>query len=392
MTGSDVTGSGLTGSGLTGSDLTGSDLTGSGLSGSGLSGREVSGLGVTSRGVGGPEPLREPVMSDVAAHAGVSHQTVSRVINGHPHVSAGTRQRVLAAIAALGYRRNLSARVLATGRSNVIGVVAQNTTLFGPSSMVQAIGEAALSADLSLTVGHVAGYDTTAASRRIVDRLVQQGAAGLVFIAPVDAAAEAMTIVPPGVPIVTVDGLPEWHVANVSVDQYAGGRLATRCLLENGHPTVWHVAGPEQWHGSRAREAGWRSALAEAGVDAPPVLRAGWSAASGYQCGQMLARIPDCTAIFAANDHVALGIMRALAEHGRDIPGDVSLIGFDDVPESAYFPPPLTTVRQEFTEVGRQALRLLHEQMLSGVRSTGSVLVEPVVVRRQTVARPRSRS
>src|SRR3954466_6166903 len=139
-----------------------------------------------------PPPPRGPVMSDVAARAGVSNQTVSRVINGHPHVSAMTRSRVLAAISGLGYRRNLSARVLATGRSNVIGVVAQNTTLFGPSSMVQAIGEAALSADLSLTVGHVADYDTSAASRLIVDRLVQQGAAGLVFIAPVDAAAAAV--------------------------------------------------------------------------------------------------------------------------------------------------------------------------------------------------------
>jgi DNA-binding LacI/PurR family transcriptional regulator len=337
------------------------------------------------------DPLREPVMSDVAARAGVSHQTVSRVINGHPHVSPGTRQRVLAAIAELGYRRNLSARVLATGRSNIIGVVAQNTTLYGPSSMVQAIGEAALSADLSLTVGHVAGYDSTADSRRIVDRLVQQGAAGLVFIAPVDTAAAAMTIVPAGIPMVTVDGLPEWRIANVSVDQYTGGRLATRHLLDFGHPTVWHVAGPEQWHGSRAREAGWRAALAEAGADAPPLLRAGWSAASGYQCGQMLARIPDCTAIFAANDHVALGIMRAMAEHGRAIPGDVSLVGFDDVPESEYFHPALTTIRQEFAEVGRQALRLLQEQLRAGTRSAASVLVEPVVVDRQTAGPPPAR-
>jgi DNA-binding LacI/PurR family transcriptional regulator len=332
-----------------------------------------------------PPPIRGPVMSDVAARAGVSHQTVSRVLNGHPHVAATTRTRVLAAIAELGYRRNLSARVLATGRSNMVGVVAQNTTLYGPSSMVQAIGEAAFGADLSLTVGHVAGYDTTAASRLIVERLVQQGAAGLVFIAPVDAAAEAMRIVPVGVPIVTVDGLPEWQTANVSVDQYAGGRLATDYLLEQGHRTVWHVAGPEQWHGSRAREAGWRDALAEAGREAPPMLRAGWSAASGYQCGRMLARIPDCTAIFAANDHVALGIMRALAEQGRTIPDDVSLIGFDDVPEAGYFHPALTTIRQEFAEVGRGALRLLLDQLSSGTRSTESVLVEPALVRRETV-------
>jgi DNA-binding LacI/PurR family transcriptional regulator len=335
-----------------------------------------------------PEALRGPVMSDVAARAGVSNQTVSRVVNGHPHVSAITRSRVLAAIAELGYRRNLSARVLATGRSNIVGVVAQNTTLFGPSSMVQAIGEAALSADLSLTIGHIAGYDATAASRRIVDRLVQQGAAGLVFIAPVDAAAAAMTIVPAGVPIVTVDGLPEWRTANVSVDQYAGGLLATRHLLDQGHRTVWHVAGPEQWHGSRAREAGWRAALAEAGSEAPPMLRAGWSAASGYRCGAMLARVPDCSAVFAANDHVALGIMRAMAEHGRSIPGDVSLVGFDDVPESGYFHPGLTTIRQEFAEVGREALRLLLGQLQAGARSAASVLVEPVVVARQTVGPP----
>jgi DNA-binding LacI/PurR family transcriptional regulator len=328
---------------------------------------------------------RRPVMSDVAARAGVSHQTVSRVLNGHPHVAATTRTRVLAAIAELGYRRNLSARVLATGRSNVIGVVAQNTTLYGPSSMVQAIGEAALSADLSLTVGHVAGYDATAASRRIVERLVQQGAAGVVFIAPVDAAAEAMRLVPSGIPIVTVDGLPEWQCANVSVDQYAGGRLATRRLLEQGHRTVWHVAGPEQWHGSRAREAGWRAALAEAGATAPPMARAGWSAASGYQCGRMLARIPDCTAIFATNDHVALGVMRAMAEQGKRVPDDVSLIGFDDVPEAGYFHPGLTTVRQEFAEVGRQALRLLMEQLATGVRSAESALVEPVLIDRDTV-------
>jgi DNA-binding LacI/PurR family transcriptional regulator len=309
------------------------------------------------------------------------------VLNGHPHVSPTTRTRVLAAIAELGYRRNLSARVLATGRSNVVGVVAQNTNLYGPSSMVQAIGEAALSADLSLTVGHVAGYDATAATRRIVERLVQQGAAGLVFIAPVDAAAEAMELVPSGVPIVTVDGLPEWQKANVSVDQYSGGMMATRHLLEQGHRTVWHVAGPEQWHGSRAREDGWRAALAEHGAVAPPMPRAGWSAASGYQCGRMLARIPDCTAIFATNDHVALGIMRAMAEQGRRIPQDVSLIGFDDVPEAAYFHPALTTIRQEFAEIGRQALRLLLSQLGTGT-SAESALVEPVLIPRDTVAAP----
>jgi DNA-binding LacI/PurR family transcriptional regulator len=334
----------------------------------------------------GAESSRGPAMADVAARAGVSHQTVSRVLNGHPNVAAATKHRVLTAIAELGYRRNLSARVLATGRSNVIGVVTQNTTLFGPSSMVEALDRAAVAAGLSLTVGY-AGEDT-ASFQRDVERLIEQGAAGLVFIAPVDAAAAAIQLVPAGVPIVTVDGQPDWHTANVSVDQYAGGLLATRHLLEHGHPTVWHVAGPQDWYDSRAREAGWRAALADAGAEAPPVLRTDWSAAAGYTAGQMLARIPDCGAVFAANDHTALGIMRAMAERGRSIPGDVSLIGFDDVPESGFFTPPLTTVRQEFAEVGRAALRLLVDQLTSGERSADFVLVDPVLVSRQTVGAP----
>jgi DNA-binding LacI/PurR family transcriptional regulator len=116
------------------------------------------------------------------------------------------------------------------------------------------------------------------------------------------------------------------------------------------------------------------------------VLRTDWSAASGYAAGRVLAEIPGCGAVFAANDHTALGIMRAMAERGRSVPGDVSLVGFDDVPESGFFTPPLTTVRQEFGEVGRAALRLLVDQLTSGERSTDSVLVEPVLVPRQTVA------
>jgi DNA-binding LacI/PurR family transcriptional regulator len=225
-----------------------------------------------------------------------------------------------------------------------------------------------------------------------VERLIEQGAAGLVFIAPVDAAAAAIQLVPAGVPIVTVDGQPDWHTANVSVDQHAGGLLATRHLLEHGHQTVWHVAGPQDWYDSRAREAGWRAALADAGAEAPPVLRTDWSAAAGYTAGQMLARIPDCGAVFAANDHTALGIMRAMAERGRSIPGDVSLVGFDDVPESAFLSPPLTTVRQEFAEVGRAALRLLADQLSSGERSVDVVLVDPVLVPRQTVGAPGDRA
>lgn len=330
------------------------------------------------------EPARPPAMTDVAARAGVSHQTVSRVLNDHPNVAAATKSRVLEAIAELGYRRNLSARVLATGRSQVIGVVTQNTTLYGPSSMLESLSVAAMSVDMSLTVGHLAGFDPVS-MRRVVERLVEQGAAGIIFIVPVDAAVSALDVVPAAIPIVTVDGLSDWRSADVSVDQHTGGLLATRHLLEHGHPTVWHVAGPEQWNDGRAREAGWKQALQEAGAEQPPILRGDWSAASGYEAGKVLARIPDCTAIFAANDHMALGIMRALAERGRAIPDDVSLVGFDDVPESGFLHPPLTTVRQEFADVGRASLTLMLDQLRTGTRTESSVLVPPVLVTRGTV-------
>ncbi len=330
---------------------------------------------------------RPPAMSDVAALAGVSQQTVSRVLNNHPNVSATTRAVVQDAIATLGYRRNLSARALATGRSHVVGVIAQNTTLFGPSSTVEALSVAALEVGMALSLNHLRDYDRQSMSF-VVDRLMSQGVAGIVLLLPVHLAEDAIDVVPEDIPVVTVDGPTDWRGSNVLVDQHAGAVLATEHLLAHGHPSVWHVAGPETWNDSRARERGWAQALSDRGIEPPPVIRADWSPASGYRAGKILARIPDCTAVFATNDHVALGIMRAMEEHGRRIPADVSLVGFDDVPEAAYFQPALTTVRQEFAEVGREALRLLLDQLVSGAPSAESVLVEPDLITRDTVGPP----
>ena len=151
-----------------------------------------------------------------------------------------------------------------------------------------------------------------------------------------------------------VDGDPERSTPLVTVDQAAGAFAATRHLLEAGHRTVWHVSGPPDWFDSAGRIAGWRSALEAAGAEVPPIVPADWSAASGYRAGQMLARMPEVTAIFAANDHLALGILRAMSERGRRVPHDVSVVGFDDVPEAAYFIPPLTTVRPDFDAVARR--------------------------------------
>ncbi|GLW27952.1 LacI family transcriptional regulator [Actinoplanes regularis] len=330
---------------------------------------------------------RSPAMTDVARLAGVSHQTVSRVLNDHPNVKEQTRLRVRAAIAELNYRPNRAARALVTGRSQLIGVVARNSMLYGPASMLTEFEQAAADAGFAVSVGSVRELDRDSISA-VVDRHLDQRVAGLVVIAQVASATEALAEIPADVPVVFIDGDPAAGRSLVTVDQVAGARAAVRHLLEAGHETVWHVSGPTEWFDSAGRIHGWRQTLLEAGREVPPLLSADWSAAEGYRAGQMLARMPEVTAIFAANDHLALGVLRALHERGRRVPHDVSVVGFDDVPEAAYFIPPLTTVRQSFGDVARAALTLLLGQLREEPGAADTVIVPAQLVVRESVAPP----
>jgi DNA-binding LacI/PurR family transcriptional regulator len=330
---------------------------------------------------------REPAMTDVAKLAGVSHQTVSRVLNGHPNVKEQTRLRVQGAITALGYRPNRAARALATGRSQVIGVVTQSSTLYGPAATLAAFAQAAVAHGFTVSVESVRTLERAPITDAI-SRHLDQRVAGLVVIAPVSSANPALDDIPDEIPLVSIDGDPERASELVTVDQEAGGYQATRCLLEAGHKSVWHVCGPPDWFDSRGRIAGWRRAHAEAGAQSPPLLPADWSAASGYATGQLLARMDEVTAIFAANDHLALGIMLAMHERGRRVPEDVSVVGFDDVPESAYYHPPLTTVRPDFDAVAAASLDLLLSQIAAGHRHGDRRIIPPRLVTRRSVAPP----
>jgi DNA-binding LacI/PurR family transcriptional regulator len=331
---------------------------------------------------------RGPAMTDVARLAGVSHQTVSRVLNDHPNVKEQTRLRVRAAIAELGYRPNRAARALVTGRSQLIGIVAQNSTLYGPASLLAAFEQAAAEAGFAVSVGSVGRLDRESIAGA-VDRHLDQRVAGLVVIAPVASAGAALEEMPAGVPLVTIDGDPHRAHALVTVDQVAGARAATQHLLDAGHRTVWHVTGPADWYDAAGRIEGWRQTLRAAGAEVPPPLPADWSAAAGYSAGQMLARMPEVTAVFAANDHLALGILRALSERGRRVPQDVSLVGFDDVPEAAFFIPPLTTVRPDFDAVAQAGLDLLLAQMGEHDRSAPArVVLAPDLIVRESVTPP----
>jgi DNA-binding LacI/PurR family transcriptional regulator len=307
---------------------------------------------------------------------------VSRVLNGSDAVSAETRARVLQAIEDLGYRRNSAARALVTRRSQVLGVVSFDTTLYGPASTLFGIEQAAREAGYFVSVASVKA--TTAGTvRAAVDRLTEQNVDGVVVILPLRT-AEPLSALPRGLPAVAVDGGNTGGLASVRVDQEAGGRLVTRHLLDQGAGTVWHLAGPADWYDAQDRLTGWRRELQSSGVRVHRPLRGSWSASSGYEAGRELARRTDVDAVFVANDQMALGLLRALHEAGIRVPQDVLVAGFDDVPEAAYYTPPLTTVRQDFAAVGRRSIELLLDQV-AGDRDRGpQAVIPPELVVRQS--------
>ncbi|MER6186583.1 LacI family DNA-binding transcriptional regulator [Streptomyces sp. NPDC001652] len=317
-----------------------------------------------TRGTGRDGSPGAPRSVDVARVAGVSQKTVSRVFNDEPYVSADVRRRVLDAAEQLGYRRNNAARALASGRTRSIGVVTLGTALYGPASLLMGLERVVRDTGYALRVVNTMEGDP-AGLAGAVGSLLDQGVDGIVISEPIDepggGEAEPLRV---DVPVLVL-GAPQPFAASTVL---FGGRGADRMaravvehLLDLGHATVHHLAGPQRWYAAKDRLEGWRSALAVHGRDEPPVIEGDWSAGSGYAAGRELAADPEVTAVFAANDDMAIGLIRALAEAGRRVPQDVSVVGFDDIPVAAYVTPPLTTVRQPFDIVAQEGLkRLVH--------------------------------
>lgn len=335
---------------------------------------------------------RKPTLHDVAALAGVSYQTVSRVVNRHPSVSKPTRLRVQRAIAELDYSPNRAAQSLVTRRSRTVGIVSFGTQYYGPSQMLTNI-EAALRAEGYGLVYAAVDEDDPSELERQIAAMRAQLVDGLVLITPVEAyrTDEVTRLI--RTPFVMIDVHLGERVPSVVIDQRHGARLATAHLLELGHTRLAEISGPLRWSGAEQRHAGFLATLAEAGLEPVASLASDWTPAGGHRaCGALLARNEPFTGLVVGNDQMALGAMRALREAGLDVPRDVSVVGFDDIPEAAYLEPPLTTIRQDFAALGHQAAELLLSFI--GAPETPAqqrVLYTELVRRKSTGAPPRRR-
>lgn len=331
-------------------------------------------------------PLRSASITDVARLAGVSGQTVSRVVHGSTNVRAGTRAKVLAAMDRLGYAPNHAARALRVGEFGTIGLLAHRFERTGEALTMEGVIEAATEQSLGVTVVDVrrASIDDWQSA---ASRLTHQAIDGLIVIRAEHATPEALAL-PEGLPVVVSDSRFMGHYPAVIADQVQGSRDATQHLLDLGHPTVHHIAGPADSEPAAMRIDAWRRTLEDAGVRAPEPWRGDWTARSGYRLGQEIAADHSIGAVFCANDETAIGLVRALHEAGRRVPEDVSVVGFDGIDLAEFTYPPLTTVRQDFRVIGRELVRVLRDRVPAPAEGEPQRVVVPTeLVIRGTTAR-----
>jgi DNA-binding LacI/PurR family transcriptional regulator len=335
--------------------------------------------------VSGDRGSRTANILDVARLAGVSHQTVSRVLNDLPNVRPATRARVEQAIAQLRYSPSPAARALVTRRTRMIGLVTPVATDFGPSSIAMHFNIAARAARYNVET--VSSLDADPAGiREIVEGLLRQRVDAIVLVVADVDVLELVRGLDLSIPVVAAASAARRTPQFVSIDQYRGARSAVRHLAELGHQRIVHLAGPQRATDAIERVRGWRDELAERRLEVVTPIYGDWSAASGYRLGAELDVGPG-SAVFVGNDHMAIGVLSALRERGLRVPDDVSVVGFDDVPEAGYLYPALTTVRQDFAALGE----LMMQKVLVAVEEPDSATVDTplptrLVVRQSTRA------
>jgi len=328
---------------------------------------------------------QRPSIYDVAKLANVSHMTVSRVLNGHPNIRDTTRDRVLKAIAETHYTPSSIARALATQRAMRIGVIVDSPVQFGPNSTLRALESAAREAGYAISAFSITDGDVQQMDAGVIE-LVTEGVDALCVIAPRASSLDVLSGLNLSLPTMVIKSEPHPGMHTAGVDQHEGAILAVNHLIEIGHRSIVHVAGPQDWYDARVRQRGWRDALIAAGLDLSQPSVGDWTSDFGYEFARHF-DAETATAIFAANDQMALGVIHGLTERGLRVPEDISVVGFDDLPDARHFLPPLTTVRQDFEALGALAMR----SIIDAIDGTDAELHERIApklkVRASTAAR-----
>ena len=320
---------------------------------------------------------------DVAKLAGVSHQTVSRVMNNHVSIRPATKERVLKAMKQLDYQPNLAARSLVTTKSNMLAFLIADTVLYGPVGMNNAMERHArhsgyLVVSLSVIPGDAESLNEALASLRVLQ------IEGLVTIALPPESVKLATESFPDIPMVSLDTYDIGNAHAVGIDNFEGGYRATKHLLDLGHTKILHVAGQFDSFEAQSRRKGYEKAMTDKKLK-PDVIQGDWTADTGLKIGVDLnLGVGGYTAIFAANDYLALGLMKALRLRGIEVPRDISLIGFDDIPEATYLTPALTTMRQDFKGLGEAAMGMLLAELANSDPTTRENLIPEIIVREST--------
>lgn len=303
---------------------------------------------------------KKVTLNDVAEHSGVSYQTVSRVINNHPSVAEDTRQRVLGAIRDLNYHPNRAARSLVTNRSDTIAIISFGATFYGPGQMMSHITRHAKASGYRVSLSTVEQLGL-AEVKSAIDDLHEHLIDGIIMIAPIisDFMHDIRTLLG-DIPYIQIDTKPHEGVASVVIEQGHGTKLAVEHLIQLGHCDIAEISGPLNWYDAIMRHQSWIDTMKRHNLPYHMSIEGNWSAQSGYDGLRALIKSgAKFTGLAVANDQMALGAMAALNELGLRVPNDVSVIGFDNIPESAYFMPALTTIHQDFAALGEQCVEYL---------------------------------
>lgn len=327
---------------------------------------------------------KQVTIKQVALEAGVSPQTVSRVSNDHPDVARETRRRVQEVITRLGYRPNIIARSLVKQQSHTLGVVIAGLDYYGPQRLLVGIERQTQELGYTLLLRLVHEPELDQGKQLLRDLLARQ-VDGIIWAIP--ATGHNLTWLQDrmphfAVPLLFVAVGPQPNLPFVSVDNRAGGRLATEHLVTQGYRHIGLITGLMAWRVARQRQLGWQDALVTAGLPSTDsqTVQGDWSAASGERgLHQLLAQYPDLDAVFACNDQMALGVLRAAQQLGRRVPEDLAVVGFDNTPESAYFWSPLTTIRQRILELGSLVVQELH-RLIEARRQDEEVSLSPTAI------------